>query len=97
MKSIRALPPVSDPLGHLARQIKYTQTTPFKLLWEIHFVHFLVTFKEVYVKGQSSCLLCGTKRGKDSGAAVLKVGLTLSDGGKIKKKIPLLVQLGSCL
>lgn len=81
---------MSDPLGHLAQQIKYTQSSPFRLLWEIHFVHFLVTFNELYVKGQSSCILRGSQRGKDSRAAVLKVGLTLSDGenvGKILKNV----------
>lgn len=46
---------------------------------------FLVTFNEVEVKGQSSCVLRGSQRRKDSGAAVLKVGLTLSDGGNVGK------------
>lgn len=48
-------------------------------------MHSLVTFDEVYVKGQSSCVLHGSQRGTDSGAAVLKVGLTLSDGGNVGK------------
>lgn len=80
-----ALLPLSDSLGHLARRIKHSQATSFRLLGEMCSVHSLVTFDEVCVKGQSSCVLRGSQRGTHSGAAVLKVGLTLSDGGNVGK------------